>query len=108
MHYFNISRQYDQYFSRYFQLVLFTFGTFSVLLSAMQVALVLELEPSTPGDSWTIFISVCKWTVISTILIVLLIALWLLATWLFKLLRELFYALDKMFVERLSGFKGSA
>lgn len=108
MHYFNMSRQYDQYFSRYFQPVLFTFGTFSVLLSAMQVALASEPEPLTPGDGWRIFISVSKWTAISTILIVVLIVLWLLATLLFKLLRELFYALDTIFVKRLSQSKGSA
>ncbi|KAH7346916.1 hypothetical protein BKA66DRAFT_447745 [Pyrenochaeta sp. MPI-SDFR-AT-0127] len=57
MHYFNMSRQYDQYFSRYFQPVLFAFATFSVLLSAMQVALASQPEPSTPDDDWRIYIS---------------------------------------------------
>jgi hypothetical protein len=109
MHYFSLSRQYDQYFSRYFQPVLFAFATFSVLLSAMQVALASEPEPSTPVDNgWRIFVKVSKWTAISTILIVVLIVLWLLATLLFKLLRELFYALGKVLARRLSQPRDSA
>jgi hypothetical protein len=108
MHYFNMSRQYDQYFSRYFQPVLFAFGTFSLVLSAMQVALASEPEPSSPADSWMVFVAVSKWTAISTILIVVVVVLWMLATLVFKLLRELGYALDKVFIKSVFKSKGPA
>jgi hypothetical protein len=101
MHYFNTSRQYNQYFSRYFQPVLFAFGTFSVLLSAMQVALASESESSTSDGNWRVFISVSKWTAVSTILIVVSVMVWLFATLLFMLLRESSYALNKTFVKKL-------
>jgi hypothetical protein len=103
-HYFNLSRQYETYFSRYFQPLLFAFGTFSVLLSAMQVGLAAETLPSA-DDRWNKFASVSKWTSIAAIFIVLLSIVWLLVVLVSKLLSELAYALRSMLKKRFTTWK---
>ncbi|OBT38830.1 hypothetical protein VE00_10772 [Pseudogymnoascus sp. WSF 3629] len=103
-HYFNMSRQYGTYFSRFFQPLLFVFGMLSLLLSAMQVALAAEAVPSV--DSWwNKFISVFKWTSIAIIFILLLTVVWLLAVLAFKLLSELAFALRSMLKKRFAARK---
>lgn len=100
-HYFNISRQYDTYFSRFFQPLLFAFGTFSVLLSAMQVALSTGDAWDREQPGWATFMSVSKWTSIVTIILVLTSVMSLLGMLVFKLLSELFYALGSVITRQL-------
>ena len=98
-HYFNMSRQYETYFSRFFQPLLFAFGAFSVLLSAMQVALAAG-ESVTESGTWRKFVSVSKWTSITAIFLVLFSLVWLLTVLIFKVLSELAYALRSMWRKR--------
>ncbi|KAJ7215346.1 hypothetical protein GGX14DRAFT_562563 [Mycena pura] len=50
-------RQYEEYFARYFPLLLFVFGVIAVLLGAMQVALA-DALPEGPHGAWGVFVQV--------------------------------------------------
>jgi hypothetical protein len=97
MHYFNIFRQYDSYFSRFFQPLLFGFAVFSLLLSSMQVALAADAQAFTQEVRWVAFVQVCRWTSIAIVVLLVFILFWLFASFLLKLLKELAYALRTLF-----------
>jgi len=76
--------------------VLFVFGVFSVLLSAMQVAL--AVQPTIQVDqSWIVFAEVCRGFSVATLCFVLLIALSLILTFVFRGLRETIFALRHLY-----------
>ncbi len=61
MEYFDVSRQYEKYFSRYCQILLFVFATFSVVLGAMQVAVaVVALPYNAVSGPWAAFYLICE------------------------------------------------
>lgn len=98
-HYFNVSRQYETYFERFFAPLLFVFGTLSVVLSAMQVALA-AVEMESVEGAWGKFVDVSKWTSVSAMLVVLAVVVWLLVVLATKLLSELVYALGALVRKR--------
>lgn len=88
-----VAGQYETYFSRFFEPFLFAFGTLSVVLGAMQVSMnALQLR-NTLEDSWDVFCSVSRWFAVLVIVFTLLVAMVLLALFLYVVLSELRYAL---------------
>ncbi|KAK3393260.1 hypothetical protein B0H63DRAFT_14818 [Podospora didyma] len=101
-HYFNVSRQYETYFERFFGPLLFIFGTLSVLLSAMQVGLAAVAMESVDEWAWERFVSVSKWTSVAAIFVVLAAVVWLSVVLVTKILGEFVYALGMLWKKRAS------
>lgn len=103
MEYFDLSRQYETYFSRYFQTLIFAFAAISVVLGSMQVGVAVVALPSELGggqSSWTAFCRVCKWTAVVTLVVVTLITLYLCGLFLYKTAKELSFALNAVWRRR--------
>ena len=88
-----VAGQYSEYFFPLFQPLLFAFGTFSVLLSAMQVDLGVE-QLQGVDSAWQTFSGVSRWFAIITIIIVAFAVAVLIGVVLFMGLSELIYALS--------------
>jgi len=100
-HYFNVARQYETYFERFFAPLLFAFGTLSVVLSAMQVALAAVAMAEMEGlGAWDRFVGVSKWTSVMAIIMVVAVVGWLVLVLVTKLLSELVYALGSLVRKR--------
>lgn len=78
---------YGTYFERFYGPLLFTFACFTVILSAMQVALTVETT-SPQRDGWRIFGEVCRWFGVGSIVITLGISMVLLLIFGFLAARE--------------------
>lgn len=89
--YMTVHRQYSQYFQRVYGPLLFTFGFFSVVLSALQVEMAVESVWS--SNQWTGFWTFSRAFSIVSLGFVGLPALALVSLFLGKLLMELLYAL---------------
>lgn len=100
MDYFNLSQQYETYFARYFQSLLFGFGAFAVVLGAMQVALAAKQLPDGLEQPWVIFAHVCQWSSVATIAAVACFIVWLFGIWAVKLSGELVYPAQRLLGKR--------
>ena len=89
--YMTVQRQYSQYFQRFYGPLLFTFGFFSVVLSALQVEM--AVESVWISKQWTGFWTFSRVFSIVSLGIVGLPALALILLFMGKLLMELLYAL---------------
>jgi len=96
--FFQIHRQYSEYFARFYAPILFIFGVFTVALSAMQVGL--QASNSDTGaiykDRWGALQSVSLWFSVVTLLCLCTIGLIILLLLLFMLLRELVFAVKDL------------
>lgn len=90
-----VSGQYEAYFSRFYPPLLFAFGTFSVLLSAMQVSLNVEQLQMVEG-SWRKFNNVCRWFSVATIIFVALCTIGLAGLFSYMGISELIFALCQL------------
>lgn len=93
LHYLKVHRQYHTYFSRFYGPLLFVFGIFTVILDAMQVTIGSSSVAVEQGGGWNSVTNICRWFSVITILVVLSITLSLVSMLLFRVLRELIYAL---------------
>ncbi|TVY75949.1 hypothetical protein LSUE1_G006015 [Lachnellula suecica] len=89
--------QYGAYFAQFYGPLLFIFGTFAIILSAMQVALAVESVDSLAGGSWGAFSSVCRVFTILTLFVVLLVVFCLCLTFVVNGLREVLFALKALY-----------
>jgi len=105
--FFQIHRQYGEYFARFYAPILFMFGIFTVALSAMQVG----LQASTNGtgaidkDRWGALQSVSQWFSVATLLCLCTIGLMIFLLLLFMLLRELAFAVKDLIRRKRKGAK---
>jgi hypothetical protein len=83
--------QYSAYFAKFYGPILFIFGIFSIVLSAMQVALAVQ-QSTTLDQSWATFAEVCRVFSIIMLVITVLVVLFLLLALLSRTLRELIFA----------------
>jgi hypothetical protein len=88
----DLARQYEDYFARYFPVLLFVFGVIAVLLGAMQVALAVEALPEGEPGAWGVFVGVCKWTAIVVIMSVAAVVVGMLGLFLKKSMDEIVFA----------------
>ncbi|CAD6441287.1 6ffb112b-b6d0-424b-b9ed-5ceac955cd36-CDS [Sclerotinia trifoliorum] len=94
--YHKVEWAYGAYFARYYGPILFIFGVFSLLLSAMQVVfnvLAIQGLPDPGSGSWWTFAVVSRDFSIFTLVVVAAITAFLLATFIALFARELIYAL---------------
>ncbi|KAI9770155.1 MAG: hypothetical protein M1840_003605 [Geoglossum simile] len=96
--FFKLYGQYGPYFARFYGPLLFVFGVFSVVLSAMQVGLAVQQGRVT--GSWAVFAGTSKWVVILTLVVVVTVALFLALLWCAMLCREAGYAGKDMWRKR--------
>ena len=89
--YMTVQRQYSQYFQRFYGPLLFTFGFFSVVLSALQVEM--AVESVLISNQWTGFWTFSRAFSIISLGLVGLPALALASLFMGKVLMELLYAL---------------
>ncbi|KAK3939631.1 hypothetical protein QBC46DRAFT_387443 [Diplogelasinospora grovesii] len=89
-------KQYGAYFNRFFAPILFLFGVFSVLLSAMQVILAVQTLVET-GESWVTFVSVSQRFSVFTIVFVAVVILFLLFLLVIMSSREVIFALRDLY-----------
>lgn len=82
--------QYGDYFSGYFAPLLFVFGTFSVLLSAIQVGLAAE---TLDAQGWRAFGEASRWFAIVSIFACVAPAVWLVLVFVIKFLDECVFAI---------------
>jgi hypothetical protein len=89
-HFQRMHAQYGAYFALFYGPILFVFGIFSVLLSAMQVEI--AVEQLLVMDHWISFWLVCRWFSIVCLLLVVGLSFYLASLFLFKFAREWIYA----------------
>lgn len=88
--------QYGTYFARFYGPLLFIFAVFSVVLSAMQVALaVLPLSDIQP-PSWSAFARASKGFAVFTLVCVALVGLFLLSALILRMASETAFALKDL------------
>lgn len=92
--------QYGEYFSQFYGPLLFVFGVFAIILSAMQVALAVQSLDSGTGSPWGIFADVCKIFSVLTLFVVMLVVVYLILTFVVRGLRELVFALRALYRKR--------
>lgn len=85
--------QYGAYFETFYGPLLFTFGTLSLLLNAMQVEM--SVEQVNLKDQWLGVWDACRGFSIMCLLLVLVLSLWLAVLFLYKLVNEWVYALSQ-------------
>jgi hypothetical protein len=105
MEYFNPTRQASLYFSAYFQPLLFVFGSLSVLLSAMQVALATDQSGTGLIRAWARFIAACQWVSVVSIVLVAAATGFLLLLLCFKTINEWIFATRALWRSRLRSRK---
>lgn len=98
--YHKVEWAYGAYFARYYGPILFVFGVFSVILSAIQVVfnvLAIQGIPDSGSSSWWTFAIVSRNFSIFTLVFVACITAFLLAAFMALFSRELIYALYHMY-----------
>jgi len=90
-------KQYGAYFAQFYGPILFIFGVFAVILNAMQVVLAVQSSGNQNGESWNIFGSFCKVFSVFTLFVVLLVVLFLIALFLARGVREVWFALRDLY-----------
>jgi hypothetical protein len=96
--YHKVHGQYSAYFARFYGTLLFLFAVFSVLLSAMQVAL--AVGQPLEGGLWSVFVYTSRGFAIFTIICVALIILSLLSVFIVLSWREIIYAANDLILKR--------
>lgn len=97
LNYYYIDGGYGESFARYYGPLLFVFGVFSVLLSAMQVGMAVEqLQPR----GWTAFWSVCRWSSVVSLVLLAAVSFFLLVLIVIKSLDELIWAAKAQYKAR--------
>ena len=86
-----VDSQYGSYSATFYAPLLFTFGTLSLLLSAMQVEM--SVEQVDLGNQWFGFWVISRGASIACVLVVILLSLWLATLFLYKFSKEWMYAL---------------
>jgi hypothetical protein len=104
--YQKIHQQYGAHFAQYYAPLLFTFGVFSVALSAMQVALAYPTSMEM-DQSWISFANVSRGFSIFTLVFVAFLGLLLLVTFFVMVAREIVFALGDLYRKRMSGARGN-
>lgn len=99
--YHKVEGQYGAYFARYYAPILFAFGVFSVLLSAMQVALAVQTIVES-DESWMTFAKVSRGFSVFTVFFVALVISFLLFALIALSSREVIYALKDLYHKRNS------
>lgn len=94
-HFHRVEPQYAQYFARFYGPILFAFGAFSVLLSAMQVEI--AVEQLGPGQIWPSFKAASRGFSVMTLVALLCLILTLICLLLLKVTKEWMYALRDRF-----------
>ncbi|KAL6696426.1 hypothetical protein J3F84DRAFT_407324 [Trichoderma pleuroticola] len=89
--------QYGLYFARFYGPILFAFGVFSVLLSAMQVVLAVMPLTDDLGASWLDFAKVSRGFSILILVVVAIVAFFLLVAFMSLASREIIYALRDLY-----------
>ncbi|EEP75508.1 predicted protein [Uncinocarpus reesii 1704] len=97
--YHKIHGQYGEHLAQFYGPILFIFGIFSVLLSAMQVALAVQAM-GTSSRSWLTFAQVSRWFSVFTIICSAILALVPVVSLLVLLTRETVFALTKLYEKR--------
>ncbi|KAJ7787385.1 hypothetical protein B0H13DRAFT_2395223 [Mycena leptocephala] len=100
MEYVDLTRQYEEYFARYFPVLLFIFGVVSVLLGAMQVVLAVEALPEGKHGAWGVFVRLFKWTAIGVMMSMAAVVAGMLGLFLVKSMREILFAVRTLLRRR--------
>lgn len=93
---------YSAYFDRFFGPLIFIFAFFSTTLSAMQVGLASNSSPSSLSSSFKIFVAVCKWYSVGTVLTATVLLAGLITLLAYMVLREFSYALRMLVKKKLN------
>ncbi|KAL8860912.1 MAG: hypothetical protein Q9178_002667 [Gyalolechia marmorata] len=109
--FYQVNRQYSEYFARFYGPILFLFGVLTVALSAMQVGLQASDDNKNTQDShrkhhWAALTSSSLWFSVLTLLCICAIGLIMSSLLGFMLLRELAFAIKDLLVRR-RGLGGS-
>ncbi|KAH6677996.1 hypothetical protein B0J14DRAFT_581707 [Halenospora varia] len=94
-----IHAQYASYFATFYAPLLYTFGTLSLLLSAMQVCM--SVEQVIGGRQWVRLWDVCRGFSITCLAVGFAISLWLACLFSYKFIKEWFYAIGQRRARRL-------
>lgn len=89
-----VDSQYSDYFARFYGPILFVFGIFSIVLTAMQVELAVEALGARAGGSLTSFWEACRWISFVSLGFLALVVLCLVSLLVFKVVKEWAYALN--------------
>lgn len=90
--FYQVNRQYSEYFARFYAPILFLFGVLTVVLSAMQVGLQANYTEEEAKNSWSALRSASLWFSVITLLCVCVIGLVIFLLLSFMVLRELAFA----------------
>lgn len=90
--FYQVDRQYSEYFARFYAPILFFFGILTVALSAMQVGLQADDVAHTARERWAALQSVSFWFSVVTLLCICAIGLIISLVFSFMLVRELAFA----------------
>jgi len=93
-----IVRNYGDYFAQYYAPILFIFGAFSIVLSAMQVALAKQQTQSL--GAWGTFTDVCLDFSIFSLLVVILLLCFIIVPFFYRAVDELIFALRANYRKR--------
>lgn len=94
--FYQVDRQYSDYFARFYAPILFVFGILTVALSAMQVSLQAEDVQHIGNTKWVALPSVSFWFSILTLVCICGIGLTISFVFAFMLLRELAFAMKDL------------
>jgi hypothetical protein len=102
-----IHYNYNAYFSRFYGPLIFIFAFLSTTLSAMQVELSSNVSPEGLSQGFRVFVKVCKWYSVCTVIVATAILVGLLILLMYMVLRELVFALRFMARKRRNGRVGA-
>ena len=94
--FYQVNREYSEYFARFYAPVLFFFGILTVILSAMQVILQANNGDANGKENWAALQSASLWFSVATLLCICGIGLVISSLFLFMLLRELAFAVENL------------
>ncbi len=98
--FYQVHRQYGEYFARFYAPILFFFGILSVVLSAMQVGLQATGAGGSGRDTWAALQPVSFWFCVATLLCICAIGLAISLLLGFMFMRELAYAMKDLIRRR--------
>jgi len=103
--FYQVHRQYGEYFARFYAPILFFFGILSVVLSAMQVGLQATGAGGSGRDAWAALQPVSFWFCVATLLCICAIGLVISLLLGFMFMRELAYAMKDLIRRRRDSAK---
>ncbi len=95
--YERVHAQYGDYFARFYSPLLFVFGIISIVLSAMQVQLGVEMLAS---RQWPSFWYACRWTAVVVLIWMAIISLVLASLLMGMIANEWLFALKKRYLQK--------